>query len=333
MTATSLWRAALLLTLHALGATAWAQGFNPGTAVRVNGVEISNERFNAFYQEYRRPYGINVAGRGDHLQRLTKLRKEAMDEMVEQELIRQAAEAKGIRVSGEQIDAALAELSEPFKTPEEFTRRIQSEGFTADSYREHVGRMIAAKQYLDGIRASVATVSDEELETYYRDNEHRLTLPEQVRVRHILLTWKPMGTTDDRAAIRKQMVPILEKARAGEDFAELARKHSDDSTASQGGDTGLFHRGQMVPAFESVAFALQPGEISEPVETPFGVHILRLEERQDARLLPLDEVREQLREHIREERMEAAVEQETGRLRQEGEVEVLIPLERPGQKS
>jgi peptidyl-prolyl cis-trans isomerase C len=323
----------LLAVLLALGATAWAQGVNPGTAVRVNGVEISNERFNAFYQEYRRPYGINVAGRGDHLQRLTKLRKEAMDEMVEQELIRQAAEAKGIRVSGEQIDAALAELSEPFKTPEEFTRRIQSEGFTADSYREHVGRMIAAKQYLDGIRASVATVSDEELETYYRDNEHRLTLPEQVRVRHILLTWKPMGTTDDRAAIRKQMVPILEKARAGEDFAELAREYSDDSTASQGGDTGLFQRGQMVPAFESVAFALQPGEISEPVETPFGVHILRLEERQDARLLPLDEVREQLREHIREERMEAAVEQETGRLRQEGEVEVLIPLERPGQKS
>jgi len=173
-------------------------------------------------------------------------------------------------------------------------------------------------------------VSDEELETYYRDNKLRLTLPEQVRVRHILLTWKPMGTTDDRAAIRAQMAPILDKARAGEDFAALAREYSDDSaTAQNGGDTGFFHRSQMVPAFEAVAFALQPGGISDPVETPFGVHILRLEERKEARLLPLDEVREQLREHIRGEKMEAAVKQETERLRQEGEVAILIPLERP----
>jgi parvulin-like peptidyl-prolyl isomerase len=89
----------------------------------------------------------------------------------------------------------------------------------------------------------------------------------------------------------------------------------------------------MAPAFEAVAFALQSGEISEPVETVFGVHILRLEEHKEARLLPLEEIREQLRDHIREEKMEAAVKQETERLRQEGEVEILIPLERPGQKS
>ena len=331
MTATGRWRAAPLLTLLALlGTGAWAQGFIPGNSVRVNDVEISNERFNAFYQEYRRPYGINVAGRGDHLQRLTQLRKEAMDEMIEQELVRQAAEAQGIEVSEAEIDTALAEISESFDNPDEFNRRILSEGFTPDSYRQHVERMIAAKKYLDDIRLGVATVSDEELETYYRDNEIRLTLPEQVRVRHILLTWKPMGTTDDRAAIRKQMTPILERARAGEDFADLAREYSDDyATAKNGGDTGLFHRGQMAPSFETVAFALQPGEISDPVETPFGVHIIRLEERKEARLLPLDEVREQLRDHMREERMEAAVEQETERLRQEGEVEILIPLERP----
>jgi peptidyl-prolyl cis-trans isomerase C len=322
--------ATLLLALLALVPGSWAQAVHPGTAVRVNGVEISNERFNAFYQEYRRPQGINVAGRGDYLQKLTHLRREAMDEMIEQELVRQAAVARGIEVTAAEVDAALAEVSEPFGTREDFAHRLRSEGFTEATYRGHVERMLAAKKYLDGIRLGAAKVSDEELEAYYRANQRRLTLPEQVRVRHILLTWKPMGTGDDRAAIREQMLPILERARNGEDFATLARAYSDDyATKQNGGDTGLFHRGQMAPAFETAAFALQPGEISEPVETPFGVHILRLEERKEARLLPLEEIREQLRDHIRDEKMQAAVEQEVARLRQEAEVEVLIALERP----
>jgi len=326
VTARLLARATLLLTLLMPGAGAWAQGFHPGTAVRVNGVEISNQRFDAFYEEYRRGQGINVGARGDQLQLLIRLRREAMDLMVEQELVRQAAEAKGIEVTDAEIDAALAEVRDPFKTPEEFTRRLDNEGYTEDSYREHLRRMIAASKYLDGIRAGVSSVSDAELETYYRDNEIRLTLPEQVQVRHILLTWKPLGTPDDRAALRKQMTPILEQARSGTDFAELATEHSEDSTARDGGNTGLFHRGQMVPAFEDVAFALQPGEVSDMVETPFGVHILRLEERREARLLPLDEVREQLREHISEEQMEQAVDSEKARLRAAAKIETLISL-------
>jgi parvulin-like peptidyl-prolyl isomerase len=84
----------------------------------------------------------------------------------------------------------------------------------------------------------------------------------------------------------------------------------------------------MVPPFEQVAFALAPGEISDPVETPFGVHIVKLEEHREARLLPLDEIREQLRAHIREERAEQAVQDETARLREAADIQILIPLRR-----
>ena len=205
--------------------------------------------------------------------------------------------------------------------------KLESDGFSEESYRRHISRMIAAKIYLDRIRMDVADVSDVELERFYAENEARLTLPEQVRVRHILLKWKPMGTQDDRAAIREQMKPILERARAGEDFAALAAEYSEDfSTKSNGGDTGLFGPGTMVPEFEQVAFSLDVGEVSDPVNTVFGVHILKLEERQEARLLPLDEVREQLRDYIREEKMEAAVEAKIDELRAAADVQVLIPL-------
>ena len=108
----------LLLLLVTPVASVWATGIYPGTAARVNGVEVSYERFNAFYQEYRRPFGISVAGRGDHLNRLTKLRKEAMDEMIKQELVCQAAEARGIEVTDADVDRAIDEISQRFKTPD-----------------------------------------------------------------------------------------------------------------------------------------------------------------------------------------------------------------------
>lgn len=159
----------------------WATGINPGNALRVNGVDISYQRYIGFYTEYQRSKNVAVGARGDQLPLLTKLRKEAMELLIEQELLLQAAEAGNIEVLPGEVDAAFAELSAPYNNPDEFKRRLQTEGFTEDSYRQHLRRMIAASKYLDGVRAGTMNVSDEELETYYRDNESRLTLPEQVR--------------------------------------------------------------------------------------------------------------------------------------------------------
>jgi parvulin-like peptidyl-prolyl isomerase len=320
------WRFVLcLLVLAVLRAGIAAAGDHPGIAVRINGQEISYERFNAFYQEYLRRHHVNITLTGNPA-KLTRMRREAMDRMVEQELVRQAAQAEAVEVTAEEVDRVFDELRSQFKTQQAFIRRLETESYTLEGYREQLRGMLAAGRYLERIRGGVARVTDAELEAYYRANEYRLTLPEEVRVRHILLTWKPLGTPDDRAALRRQMQGILEQARTGADFAELARNRSEDSTAPVGGDTGFFHRGQMVPAFEEAAFTLQPGEISDIVETPFGLHILRLEERREARLLALQQVREQLRDYMRQERMAAAVRQEIERLKEEAEIRELIPL-------
>lgn len=316
----------LLLLLFA--ATAAAQGIYPGDAVRVNGETVSYQRFQGFYVEYRNSKGVQVGARGDQFELLTRLRKEAMDLMIEQVLVKQAAHKEGIEPNTADVDKSVEQLRSVFDSELSFSARLENEGFTESTYREHVGEMIASKIYLDRIRADAADVSDTDLERFYHDNEQRLTRPERVRVRHILLTWKPLGTQDDRGAIRRQMDPILERARGGEDFAALAKELSDDfATKNDGGDTGLFYRGQMAPAFEEAAFALEPGEISDPVETGYGVHILKLEERQESKLLPLDEVREQLRDYVREERMEAAVRNRIDALRAAADIEILIPLE------
>ena len=316
-----------LLALAAIVTSAHAQGIYPGDAVRVNGETISYQRFQGFYVEYRNSKGVQVGARGDQLELLKELRRDAMNLMIEQEVVAQAAEELGIEADPAEVDTQVQDLRDVFDSDEQFRMKLESDGFTEESYRRHVGRMIAAKVYLDRVRADASDVRDAEVEKFYDENEYRLTLPEQVRVRHILLTWKPMGTQDDRAAIREQMQPILERARAGEDFAALAREFSEDSgTRAQGGDTGFFPRGEMVGPFEEVAFSLDEGAISDPVDTVYGVHIIKLEERQEPRLLPLDEVREQLRDYVREEKMEAAVRDRIDALRADADVEVLIPL-------
>jgi parvulin-like peptidyl-prolyl isomerase len=317
----------LLLVLVAAACTVQAQGIYPGDAVRVNDETISYQRFQGFYIEYRNSKGVQVGARGDQLELLKQLRIEAMDLMIEQELVKQAAEKEGISGDPADVDKQIEELRKVFDTDEQLRMKLEGDGYTEASYRRHVERMAAAKAYLDRVRADAADVRDAEVERFYEENEDRLTLPEQVRVRHILLTWKPMGTQDDRAAIHKQMEPILDRARAGEDFAALAREFSEDSaTKGNGGDTGFFNRGTMVPAFERAAFSLEPGEVSDPVDTVFGVHIIKLEEREEPRLLPLDDVREQLRDYVREEKMEAAVDAKIDELSAAADVEVLIPL-------
>jgi parvulin-like peptidyl-prolyl isomerase len=318
---------ALLASLCVVTFVAHAQGFHPGDAVRVNDETVSNQRFQGFYVEYRDSKGVAVGARGDQLELLKQLRREAMDLMIEQTLVGQAAEKEGIEADPDEVDRQVEELRDMYGSDDVLRMKLGEDGFTEESYRRHVARMIAAKRYLDRIRADASDVSDGELELFYEDNEARLTLPEQVRVRHILLTWKPLGTQDDRAALHEQMQPILERARAGEDFEALATQYSEDyATKGNGGDTGLFPRGTMVPAFEQVAFSLGLGEVSDPVETVFGVHILRLEERQAPRLLPLEEIRDELREYVREEKMEAAVQAKIDQLRAAADIEILIPL-------
>lgn len=320
-------RRLLLLALLAAVPAVQAQGIYPGDAVRVNDETISYQRFQGFYVEYRNSKGVQVGARGDQLELMKELRKEAMDLIVEQEVVAQAAEKEGIAPDDEELEEYIGQLRSVFDSDMQFGMKLEADGFTEESYRRHIERMVAAKIYLDRIRMDASDISDVELQRFYDENHERLTLPGQVRVRHILLKWKPMGTQDDRGAIRKQMQPILERARGGEDFAALASEFSEDSsTRDNGGDTGLFGPGTMVPEFEQVAYSLDVGAISDPVDTVFGVHILKLEERVEPRLLPLEEVRDQLRDYVREQKMEAAVRAKIEELKAAAEVKVLIPL-------
>ncbi|HEV3063487.1 MAG TPA: SurA N-terminal domain-containing protein [Vicinamibacterales bacterium] len=196
--------------------------------------------------------------------------------------------------------------------------------FTADSFRTHVTASDAdIATYFDGhkdefkipekrkiryllidveaMRAKVV-VPPADVERTYNNNVEQYSTPEQVRASHILL--KTDGKDD--AAVKAKAEDVLKQARGGADFAELARKYSEDEASQKnGGDLDYFGRGRMVAEFDQVAFALEPGKISDLVKTQYGYHIIKVVDKKAATTRPLQDVRQQIQDQLAYERAQA----------------------------
>src|SRR5262249_14599021 len=154
---------------------------------------------------------------------------------------------------------------------------------------------------IDAMRARVV-IPQADIEREYKNNEEQYSTPEQVRASHILL--KTEGKDD--AAVKAKAEDLLKQARAGADFAELAKKNSEDeASAKNGGDLDYFGKGRMVPEFDAAVFAMQPGQISDLVKTQYGYHIIKLVDRKAATTRPLAEVRQQLSDQLAYQRAQA----------------------------
>jgi peptidyl-prolyl cis-trans isomerase D len=153
---------------------------------------------------------------------------------------------------------------------------------------------------LDREQAQAKTiVPAADVQRFYNDNIAQFQTPEQIRASHILLN----TAGKDEAAVQKQAEDILKQARAGADFAALATKFSEDEGSKvNGGDLDYFSRGRMVPEFETAAFALQPGQISDLVKSQYGFHIIKVVDKKPAVTRTFDEVRPQIEEQLKAQR-------------------------------
>jgi peptidyl-prolyl cis-trans isomerase D len=177
---------------------------------------------------------------------------------------------KAVQVSSEALEGFFKKDPDRYKVPEE--RKVRYVVISPDDVRGKV------------------KVGDEEARQYYTQHLSDYRIPDRVKVAHIL--FKTTGKTPaEAAAIEKKAHDVLSQIKGGADFAELAKKYSDDSTASNGGELGWVVRGQTVKEFENTAFAMKPGEVSGLVRTVYGIHILKLEDKQTAHLQSFDEVK------------------------------------------
>lgn len=150
--------------------------------------------------------------------------------------------------------------------------------------------------------AKFQTVTDEEISAYYNANSESLKQKEEVNARHILVLVKESDSDEVKAEAKKKIERILKEAKAGKDFAALAKKYSEGPSGPSGGELGWFGRNAMVPEFEEVAFATDKGEVSDIVTTQFGYHIIKVEDRKEAKVMDLANVKEELKQKIAQEK-------------------------------
>jgi len=214
------------------------------------------------------------------------------NEMINLEFVRLAPALfeKKVKVDEEQLQAFFSENREDFRLPETVALRYLQ--FDPARYEKDV------------------TLSEKELNKHYRRHLDRYEIPEQVKASHVLIKVAKDADQDSRAKKRALAEKVLEEARSGKDFAELADTYSDDAgSAAKGGELGFFTRGTMVAPFEQAAFALKPGDISGIVESSFGFHIIKSQGYIEAGIKPLADVLEEVQSSLRVEK--------AGRLAQE----------------
>jgi peptidyl-prolyl cis-trans isomerase C len=260
----------------------------------------------------------------------------ALNLQVERELLQQLIRIQMLVGRATPEDRALgrangekrfAQVKERAGSEENLIRQLKAVGITPDQLRERLIEEAIAEAVV--VREVQVKVTDEDMRKFYEENPAQFEQPEMVRVSHILLRTVDATTRDPlpedvRQAKRKQIEGLLARARAGEDFAALAREFSEDPGSKDRGGEYTFARGQMVPEFEMAAFHLKPGEISDVVTTQFGYHILKMHERIPARRIPLAEVEDRVREFLTTQAIQKALPDYVRQIRAQEAVEVLV---------
>ncbi|MFO7153252.1 MAG: peptidylprolyl isomerase [Bacillota bacterium] len=192
---------------------------------------------------------------------------QALDYLITQKIIELEAKKQNITVTDEDINKELEKVYEAYGGETIFKQNLELSGHSLDEYKEELALTIKAKKLVE----PRIEITEEEMKAYFDEHKDEFAQEQQVHARHILV--------DNENLARE----IYEKLKKGEDFAELAKQYSTDTaTKDNGGDLGFFGKGEMVEEFEKAAFSLKVGEISSPVKTEYGYHIIKVEEKKEA---------------------------------------------------
>lgn len=274
---------------------------------KVNGDTISQDEFDKNFEMYKKAYesqfGPDImkkdAGNDKTFEEVIK--ENILEKLITEKLITESAKEKNITVTDEEFNEQLKNYEEILGGEEKYKEFLKQNNLTEEYFKDSIKKeMIIDKyknDYVNGLK-----ISEEEAKKHFEENKDAYV---KIRASHILVK------TEEEAK------KVLEKIQKGEDFHALAATESiDNMSAVQGGDLGFFARGQMVPEFEEAAFSLKPGEVSEIVQTDYGYHIIKVEDRLDK----YEDVKDEVLEDLKNQKYEVSVK----KMRDEAKVKIYM---------
>ena len=291
----------------------------PDVLARVNGQDIKKSDFDMLVRNIELSRGPIPPERRDEVYRA------ALNQLVEYTLLQQEAKNRQVTVSDAEVNERIMEMQGQFPTEEAFKKALDARHMSIDRLRDDARVDMVISRMIEGEVATAQPPTDAECKEYYDKNPDRFKLGESVRASHILILADEKADEATKKKARTQIEAIHKRVKAGEDFASLAKEHSQDGSAAQGGDLDFFGRGRMVPPFEQAAFALKPGEVSDVVTTQFGYHIIKVTDRRESSTIPFDgQLQERLRQILTEQRKQEKAASFVASLKQKSNIEVLV---------
>lgn len=264
------------------------------------------QRFQQLSEEQRAQYGLEPG-----TMRKTAI-EWARENVIEQVLLRQAAQEDPAPLDGKSVETNLAEVVERHGGAEKFAEA----GLDAGQVRADIEARMKVDRLIAAVTAKTKQPRPKEMAEFYRRNKDRFKTEETIRAAHIV-NHVEKGVTESEA--KDAAEALYARLRAGASFEEVADQHSD--CPGNGGDLGYFPRGKMVKEFEDTVFNMRVGETSEVFQTVFGFHIAKVLDRRPAGLRPFREVRNEIRAHIVERRRARKIEAYVDRLRESAVIE------------
>jgi parvulin-like peptidyl-prolyl isomerase len=251
--------------------------------------------------------------------RLERIRPETLDRMIDNLLVLQVAEERGLRVPARFFEEWKKNVMEQMKitSEEDFVRQVELQGTNVEALRKNFEQGLLLQEIRRMEVDSKVSVSEPEISERYREHIAEYTEPARVRLREIVVKFDSSNEVEQGQKARR----LLQEIRQGADFAEVARMHSDSASREAGGDLGFFQQGELTEAMEKAAFSLSPGEVSEVLRMESAFYILRVEEREEQKVKALEEVRKEVADAIFQEKMTVQMEKYMQQLRERAIVE------------